>query len=720
MSLPRISPRMVVSSRCSAAMPTPSGMKAHRAPALRSSKLPLSAPQTGPGRLFRFAAMACCLTLLALPRAASLRAAELDPAQITTALQRSADWQLANPSGTEIRDWIIAPLYDGLIRSSLATGDPKYLAAVLRLGMQAGWTPSNRIYHADDQAVGHAWLDIHLMDPRRGERLRPMRERLSQVIAHPVTEALAHGRRPRTRGVSVSDRWTWCDALYMAPPTLARLFTATGERKFLDFLDAEFQFTYEHLYDPAEKLFFRDATFFDKKTPNGRKVFWSRGNGWVYGGLALTLEHLPQDHPKRGFYENLFREMSSAILAAQQPDGLWRPSLLDPEEIPVGETSGSGFFTFGLAWGLRHGLLDRAAHFPAITRAWQGLMTRIGPDGSVGHVQPVGAAPGPLEAEMTQDYGTGAFLLAGAEILGMLGVPPADGPALLRAAEALVEADTSPRAWARLVPERKDDLAWENDKIAFRIYGPALRESIEDSGIDAWTKRVARPVIASWYHQELTLGRSYHQDHGEGLDAYKVGDTLGCGGLGLWVDGKLLTANTYLAPEILWTGPDRAEFHTVYRHSVRVGGKPLYEYRSTRLRLGERFCEITAVFSDRPNQRFRHAKQGVAIPFEVAIGLTSQDPRDRITLDAARGIAAIYGPFAGNRLGSGIRVDPARVLRAVELPARAADSPGPQALLIVKPDEDGRISYRSGFAWGADGEITSEQAWLDALRAVLP
>jgi hypothetical protein len=203
--------------------------------------------------------------------------------------------------------------------------------------------------------VGHAWLDIYLMDRSRKQRLEPMRDRLSGVIANPVTEKLAHGSKPKTQGVSVSDRWTWCDALYMAPPTLVRLFTATGDRKYLDFLDREFQFTYDHLYDPAEKLFFRDATFFEKKTPSGNKTFWSRGNGWVYGGLALMLEHLPKDHPKRGFYETLFKQMTTAILAAQQPDGLGRPSLLDPTQVPLGETSGSGFFVFGLAWDVNHG-----------------------------------------------------------------------------------------------------------------------------------------------------------------------------------------------------------------------------------------------------------------------------------------------------------------------------------------------------------------------------
>lgn len=661
---------------------------------------------------------ACLAAAILCTSVSPSRAADLEPNSIATALKRSADWQLANPSGTEIRDWIIAPFYDGLIYTSLATGDAKYLAAVVRMGRQSGWSPSNRIYHADDHAVGHAWLDIYLMDKSRAERLAPMRERLSHVIGKPVTEKLAHGSKPKTKGVTVSDRWTWCDALYMAPPTLARLHSATGDRKYLDFLDAEFQFTYDHLYDPAEKLFFRDATFFEKKTPNGKKTFWSRGNGWVYGGLALMLDHLPKDHPKRGFYETLFKEMTSAILAAQQPDGLWRPSLLDPLEVPEGETSGSGFFTFGLAWGVNHGLLDRKLHLPVITRAWNGLLTRIQPSGLVGYVQPVGAAPDHLEAGSTQDYGTGAFLLAGSEILRLLGTKPADGPALLKAAEKILEEDKTPSAYARLVPERMDDLAWENDKVAFRVYGPALRSGPEDSGIDVWCKRVARPVIDKWYFDELKRGLSYHKDHGEGLDAYKVGDARGCGGLGLWIDGKLIISDTYRSAEIIWTAPDVAEFHTVYQYPVKLAGKPLLEYRVTRLRLGERMCEITATFSTQPNQRFRNVKPGMKMPYEVAIGLNTQDKGASVTLKGEAGLIAIYEKLADKGFGTGVVVNPASVVRTTRLPATDKDGKMEQALLIVKPDEQGKVSYRAGFAWAADGEITSEAGWLDYLQKV--
>ncbi|MSU64736.1 MAG: hypothetical protein EXS38_01235 [Opitutus sp.] len=250
-------------------------------------------------------------------------AAEPAPAEIIAALKQSADWHLGSPSGIELRDWVIAHLYDGLLRTAVATGDPKYLAAVIKFGQQAGWKPFNRTYHGDDYAVGHAWLDVYQMDPSTKERLEPMKKHLEYLVTHPVTEALDFRIKPTTPGVEKTDRWTWCDALYMSPPTLARLAAITGDAKYLQFLDREYRYTYDQLYDKQEKFFFRDTTFLDKKTPAGKKTFWSRGNGWVYGGFAMLLESLPKNHPTRDFYVSLYREMTASVIATQQADGLW-------------------------------------------------------------------------------------------------------------------------------------------------------------------------------------------------------------------------------------------------------------------------------------------------------------------------------------------------------------------------------------------------------------
>jgi unsaturated rhamnogalacturonyl hydrolase len=304
------------------------------------------------------------------------RMVDMNVTRIAVTIRRVADWQLAHPAPFDPTHWTIAPLYDGLIDVSETTGDPKHLAAVVRAGQRVHWAPGKELYYADDQAVGHAWLRIYLMDPSKRGELEPFKRRFDDILARPVGEQLTFSTRPTTPGVRYTDRWTWADALYMAPPTLGRLAQATGDERYLKFMDREFMAAYDALYDPSEKLFYRDARFIGMRSPEGRKVFWSRANGWVYAGLALLLETLPPDYPTRPFYVRLFRDMSGAVVAAQQPEGLWYPSLQDPLQVPSGETSGSALFVFGLAWGVHHALLDRATYWPAVERGWRGLVAR--------------------------------------------------------------------------------------------------------------------------------------------------------------------------------------------------------------------------------------------------------------------------------------------------------------------------------------------------------
>ena len=136
----------------------------------------------------------------------------------------------------------------------------------------------------------------------------------------------------------------------------------------------------------------------------------------MLAGLARVLEVMPADSPQRKFYEQQFKEMAAKITSLQQEDGLWRASLLDPDSFPLKETIGSGFFTFGLAWGINHGLLERAKFEPAAHKAWAALVGCVTPEGKLEHVQPVGADPKKFLPTDTEVYGTGAFLLAGSEI----------------------------------------------------------------------------------------------------------------------------------------------------------------------------------------------------------------------------------------------------------------------------------------------------------------
>lgn len=637
--------------------------------------------------------------------------APLDAAKITETMKRAADWQLATPNRTEIRFWPIAPLYDGLIDLSEVTGDPKYLAAVIGFGTQAGWTPGPAIYFADEHAVGHAWLDVYLMDPSKKERLAPFKERFDAILAKPITEKLSMGKKPATPGVEDGDRWTWCDALFMAPPTWARLAKATGDQRYLDFMDAEFKAAYDALWDPQENLFFRDATFIGKKSAHGKKVFWARGDGWALATLPLILEAVPEDWPARKFYTELLQKMAPAVLAAQQPDGFWHASLLDPQEIPVGETSGSAFLLYGLVWGVNHGLLDREKYWPAIEKGWNAIAARVEPNGRVGYVQPIGVAPGKFSADSTQLYGTGAVLMTGSEIVRALGAAKQVAPAeLLDSAEKfLAEEMQKPRAYVRLVPERKDDLAWENDKVLYRIYGPALRAGDEASGIDAWAKKVPRPVINTWYADDLAGRRSYHQDHGEGYDGYKVGDSLGCGATALWHGDQFVHADVYDRALIFFTKPDVAEFEAFYTYPA-VNGVVYNERRTIRLRQGEHLNEIVS--------RFTNAASKKPVPgLEVAVGLVAQTPKAEITFQPEHGVMVVWDALqpGGEPFGIGAVVSPGA--KMLKQPHTTTPPKADHALAIVRTDKNGEVKYRAGFGWPGGGDIASAEAWLQHLSA---
>src|SRR6185436_12341382 len=113
-----------------------------------------------------------------------------------------------------------------------------------RAGDRTDWRPGDDTYHADAQAVGHPWLRIFLMEPTDREVLKPFKDRFDEIMRRRISENLSFAEKPKTPGVEPTDRWTWADALYMAPPTMALLSRATGEKKYLSFADREFRETY--------------------------------------------------------------------------------------------------------------------------------------------------------------------------------------------------------------------------------------------------------------------------------------------------------------------------------------------------------------------------------------------------------------------------------------------------------------------------------------------
>ncbi len=332
-----------------------------------------------------------------------------DPLAIS---ERVADWQLAHPSDHPLTDWTQGAGDAGFMALARLAHNEKYLAAMHAVGEQTHWEPGPRLYDADDICVGQMYAEMYSLQHDKAE-LAPIQARLDAILAHPtaVTDYTF-----REGGKLARDNWSWCDALFMGPPTWVRVYAATNEKRYLDFAVKNWWRTADFLYDREEHLFFRDSTYFSKREANGKKVFWARGNGWVLAGLARIIPYLPKDSWERRRFEAVFQAMAERILTCQQPDGLWRASLLDPASYPLAETSGSGFYTFALAWGVNEGLLPRDRFQPAIERAWQALSGFVEADGKLTHVQPIGADPKHFDPESTEVYGVGAFLLAGAEM----------------------------------------------------------------------------------------------------------------------------------------------------------------------------------------------------------------------------------------------------------------------------------------------------------------
>ncbi|WP_375240031.1 glycoside hydrolase family 105 protein [Aurantibacter sp.] len=348
------------------------------------------------------------------------KSSDLDNTEIKKSMIKALEWQEAHPIfAIHPTDWTNGAYYTGVARAHKTTKNMMYMAALKNQAVHNNWNTFKRLYHADDVAISYSYLYVSMNEKRRNfADLEPTKKFLEAHLYEDNNWKAGTNKSKEDKTIL----WWWCDALFMAPPVINLYAKKTNQPKYLEAMHTYYMETYNRLYDKDENLFARDMRFVwqgtdnDTKEPNGKKVFWSRGNGWVIGGLALLLEDLPKDYKHRDFYVNLYKEMAAKILKIQPKDGLWRTSLLCPESYTHGEVSGSGFYTFALAWGINNGFIDKK-HIPAVKKAWNALVACQQEDGRVGWVQNIGAFPEPASKDSYQNFGTGAFLMAGSEVL---------------------------------------------------------------------------------------------------------------------------------------------------------------------------------------------------------------------------------------------------------------------------------------------------------------
>ena len=305
--------------------------------------------------------------------------------------------------------WVSGVLYNGLFDWAEITDKKEYFDFMKRIFSRYYWQLGNRMYHGDDLCVGQVYLDMYAKY-KQEKMWIPTKARIDWIIENPPI-----GNIDITKGVS--DRWWWCDALYMAPAIFTRLYTLTGDKKYLKFAHKEYLDCYEHLYDKDEHLFFRDGKYLNAKDEKGGKVFWSRGNGWVLGGLAEVLKYLPEEDKKyRPFYEQLLQEMSEKIASLQREDGYWRTNLLNADIYPMPETSGTGLFTYAIMYGINQGILPADKYLPIVRKGWDAMVKAVNTEGKVGWTQMVAQKPGKVVKKYTRAYSVGSLLMIASEL----------------------------------------------------------------------------------------------------------------------------------------------------------------------------------------------------------------------------------------------------------------------------------------------------------------
>ncbi len=309
--------------------------------------------------------------------------------------------------------WTRAVYYEGLMALYQLNPDKAYYNYAVNWGESHQWGLNNGIQtrNADNHCCGQTYLDLYLID-KKPERIKDLKASIDLMLE-----------------TSKTDDWTWIDALQMGMPVFAQLGVLYNDNRYLErmyemYMVSKTVLGGNGLYNPKDNLWWRDKDFVPPyKEPNGEDCYWSRGNGWVVAALVRVLDILPEDAPHRDEYQKTLVQMVEALVPVQRKDGFWNASLHDPNNFGGKELSGTALFTYGMAWGVNHGVLSKKRYLPVIKKAWNAMIKEsVHSNGFLGYVQGTGKQPSdsqPVSYDRVpnfEDYGLGCFLLAGSEV----------------------------------------------------------------------------------------------------------------------------------------------------------------------------------------------------------------------------------------------------------------------------------------------------------------
>ena len=317
--------------------------------------------------------------------------------------------------------WTRAVYYEGLMALNEIDPQERYLDYTDRWAAFHQWTPRNGIKtgDADDQCCEQTYM-MRYVQTGKQEMLSPTLQNLDQQM-----------QKANPKNQSLYGWWTWIDAIQMAMPAYMQAYKITGDKKYRDHAMQMYRWSRNEcgggLFNEKDGLWWRDADYVPPyKEPDGKDCYWSRGNGWVYAALVRCMNQLDKKDPAYKELKKDFLMMSKGLLAYQREDGFWNPSLVS-SNYAMTETSGTALFLYGMAWGIRNGLLKAKDYRGACDRAWAAMeKTSVHNDGFLGWMQGTGKDPSdgqPLSYTRVpdfEDYGTGCFLLGATEYYKLL------------------------------------------------------------------------------------------------------------------------------------------------------------------------------------------------------------------------------------------------------------------------------------------------------------
>jgi len=254
--------------------------------------------------------------------------------------------------------------------------------------------------------------------------------------------------------------------------------------------------------------------------------------------------------------------------------------------------------------------------------------------------------------------------------------------------------------YSRFVPERTDDYAWENNKVAFRTYGPVAQKMVEDniaggtltSGIDAWLKRVDYPIINKWYEKATNGTGTYHKDTGEGLDNFHVGDSRGIGGIAVNVDGKYYFSKNFISWKTITTGPIRTSFILTYADWDAQGNK-ITESKLISLDYGSYLSRFEISITGTKN---------------IAAGITLHDKKGTIGTNLKEGWLSHWEPIDDSEIGTGL-VAPKGTL--ISFDNHVTDEKDLSNLYGNLKVKDNKVVYYVGFGWKKGSPYQNKKDW---------